>query len=338
MKTKFSRRVFHLIIVSVILCGPSLAHPAFIKTNFASSITGESMSAVWVAQEQGLFRKYGLDMQFIIMPRPPLTIAAMIAGEIDMAVTGPGTFLNASIGGVDIVGIANFFQKLDYTLNGRPELKKPEDLQGKRIAISGTGSTSHIVPLLALQTLGIDPNQAKISFIIIPGTELNRRMALESGTADATSLRGAMGELYRNKGYPALFDFKGSNTTMPQTVVSTTRRTAANKPQLVEAYLKAIIEGIAFMVEPANKEVVSRIVASKLRLTNPADAEEAYQSVVGCYERIPYPNLDGMKRLQTVLISINPKLATVRPETVVDNSFINKLESSGFIKGIYKTR
>ena len=296
------------------------------------------MSAVWVAQEQGLFRKYGLDMQFIIMPRPPLTIAAMIAGEIDMAVTGPGTFLNASIGGVDIVGIANFFQKLDYTLNGRPELKKPEDLQGKRIAISGTGSTSHIVPLLALQNLGIDPNQAKISFIIIPGTELNRRMALESGTADATSLRGAMGELYRNKGYPALFDFKGSNTTMPQTVVSTTRRTAANKPQLVEAYLKAIIEGIAFMVEPANKEVVSRIVASKLRLTNPADAEEAYQSVVGSYERIPYPNLDGMKRLQTVLISINPKLATVRPETVVDNSFINKLESSGFIKGIYKTR
>jgi hypothetical protein len=125
---------------------------------------------------------------------------------------------------------------------------------------------------------------------------------------------------------------------MPQTVVSTTRRTAANKPQLVEAYLKAIIEGIAFMVGPANKEVVSRIVASKLRLTNPADAEEAYQSVVGSYERIPYPNLDGMKRLQTVLISINPKLATVRPETVVDNSFINKLESSGFIKGIYKTR
>ena len=142
-------------------------------------------------------------------------------------------------------------------------------------------------------------------------------MALESGTADATSLRGAMGELYRNKGYPALFDFKGSNTTMPQTVVSTTRRTAANKPQLVEAYLKAIIEGIAFMVEPANKEVVSRIVASKLRLTNPVAPEEAYHRVVGSYERIPYPNLDGMKRLQTVLVSINPKLATVRPETVV---------------------
>jgi hypothetical protein len=129
MKTKSSQRLDRLIIACLTLCGPSLAHPAFIKTNFASSITGESMSAVWVAPEQGLFRKYGLDMQFIIMPRPPLTIAAMIAGEIDMAVTGPGTFLNASIGGVDIVGIANFFQKLDYTLNGRPELKKPEDLQ-----------------------------------------------------------------------------------------------------------------------------------------------------------------------------------------------------------------
>jgi hypothetical protein len=51
MKTKSSQRVFRLIIASVILCGPSLAYPAFIKTNFASSITGESMSAVWVAQQ-----------------------------------------------------------------------------------------------------------------------------------------------------------------------------------------------------------------------------------------------------------------------------------------------
>jgi hypothetical protein len=102
------------------------------------------------------------------------------------------------------------------------------------------------------------------------------------------------------------------------------------------AYLEALIEGIAFGVEPVNKEIVSRILAFKLRLSNPADVEKVYLSVSSSYERIPYLNLDGMKRLHSILTSTNPKLATVRPETVMGTSFINKLESSGFVRSIYK--
>lgn len=336
MKTKLPGRLLRLIIVFLTLHVPSLAHPQLIKSNFATSVSGESVTVVWVANEQGLFRKHGLAVQLILMPRAPLSIAALVTGEIDMAVTGPGHLLNAAVGGAEVIGVANFFQKLDYTLSARPEIKKPEDLRGKRLAISGPGATSHIVALLALQNLSIEPNQAKISLISIPGTELNRRLALESGSVDATPLRGAMGDLYRNKGYPALFNFTGSGITLPQTMVLTTRRITANKPQLVEAYVKAFIEGIAFIAEPANKEIVKRTMASHLRLSNPADAEEAYQSVSHAYERIPYANVDAMKRLHGILTSINPKLATVRPETVVDNSFINKLESSGFIQSVYK--
>jgi len=294
------------------------------------------MAAVWVAKDRGLFRKYGLDVQFILMPRSPLAVAALIAGEIDMAVMGPGHLMNAAIGGADLVGIANFFQKLDYRLNGRPELKKAEDLRGKRIAISGPGSTSHIVTLLALQTLGLEPNQAKISFITIPGTELNRRIALETGNVDATMLRGSIGDLYGGKGYTVLFNFKGSGVTMPQTMMVTTRRIAVAKPQVAEAYLKTIIEAIALLLDPTNKETVRRVIASNLRLNNPADVEEAYHSVVNSFERVPYPNLDGMKRLHSVLLSINPKLVTVRVETVVDSGLMNKLESTGFIQSVYR--
>jgi hypothetical protein len=125
---------------------------------------------------------------------------------------------------------------------------------------------------------------------------------------------------------------------MPQTLVLTTRCTATNKPQLVEPYLKALIEGSVFVVEPANKDTVGRILASKLRLSNSADAEKVYQSVSSSYEWIPYPNLDGMKKLHSILTSTNPKLAAVRPETAMDASFISKLESSGFIQSAYKKR
>jgi len=123
---------------------------------------------------------------------------------------------------------------------------------------------------------------------------------------------------------------------MPQTVLTTARRTAVAKPQMVDAYLKAFSESIAYILDPANKSTVTRSIATNLRLNNPADAEEAYLTVASSYERVPAPNLDAMKRLHSILISINPKLASVRPDSVVDTSFIQKLESSGFIQSLAK--
>jgi NitT/TauT family transport system substrate-binding protein len=321
--------------VSLAAAGPSSA-AAITRSNFASSITGESMACVWVARDRGLFRKHDLDVQYIHMSRSPLSIAALLAGEIDMTVIGPGHLLSAATSGADLVGVANFFQKLDYTLNGRPELKKAADIRGKRIAISGPGATSHIVALLALNKLGIDPNEAKISFITIPGTELNRRLALETGSVDATVLRGSIGDLYTGKGYTPLFNFKGSSVTMPQTMVVTTRRTVTGRPQLVEGYLKALIEAITYTMEPGHKDTVARIFAANLRLSNSSDIEEAYQSIVSSYERVPYPTVEGMKTLQSVMVMINPKLANVNVERAVDGSFIDKLQKNGFIQSLAK--
>ena len=322
-------------LLLVALLGPA-SSGAQIKSNFASSITSESMSAMWVARERGLFKKHGLEMQYVVIPRSPLAVAALIAGEIDAAIIGPGHLISAGSTGADLIGVANFFQKLDYRLNARPEIKKPEDLRGKRIAISGPGSTSHLVSMLALQGLNVDPIQAKIILLTIPGTEMNRRLALETGGVDATALRGAIGDLYGAKGFNVLYNLKAAGVTLPQTVLATTRRTAATKPQVIDAYLRTMIEAIAVTVDPANKDSVMRTIASNLRLSNPADAEDAYHTVVGAVERVPYLNLENMKRLHRLLIQVNPKVADVKVESVIDNSFISKLESSGYIQSVYK--
>jgi len=334
-----ANRRHKLLIVTLLvaLLGPA-SSGAQIKSNFASSITSESMTAMWVARERGLFKKHGLEMQYVVIPRSPLAVAALIAGEIDAAIIGPGHLISAGSTGADLIGVANFFQKLDYRLNARPEIKKPEDLRGKRIAISGPGSTSHLVTLLALQGLNIDAAQAKIILLTIPGTEMNRRLAMESGGVEATTLRGAIGDLYGAKGFNVLYNLKAAGVTLPQTVLATTRRTAATKPQVIDAYLKAMIEAIAVTVDPANKDGVVRTIATNLRLSNPADAEEAYHTVVGAVERVPYSNLENMKRLHQLLIQVNPKVADVKVESVIDNSFISKLESSGYVQSVYKKK
>jgi NitT/TauT family transport system substrate-binding protein len=329
-------RVGLFVVLYAILC---FALPAPIaaqtRTNLAGSVTSESMTALWVARDRGLFKKHGLEMQFILMPRNPLAIAALLAGEIDAALVGPGHVVNAASSGADVIGIANMAQKLDYRLTARPEIKNKEDLRGKRIAISGPGSTSHLVTMLGLQGLNVDAAQARITLLTIPGTEMNRRLALETGGVDATALRGAVGDLYGNKGYPTLYNFKTTGTTLPQNMLATTRRIAAAKPQVIEAYLKTMIEAIAVTSDPANKELVIRLLASNLRLSS-ADAEESYQAVINSYERVPQTSLEGMKRLQKLMIQINPKMGDVRVENVIDNTFMNKLESSGFIQSVYK--
>ncbi len=332
-----AEKLFFALGFGLILQGRSPADAASAATsNFAMSITSESITAIWVAKDLGYLRKYGLEARFIQMPRSALTVAALIAGEIDMAIIGPGHLLNAASGGADVVGIANLVQKLDYRFVGRPEVKSPEELRGRRVAISGPGSVSHIVALLALQKLSIDPERAKIAFITIPGTEVNRRAALESKSVDASPLNGGVGDLYVKRGYTLLFNFKGSGVILPQTLLATTRRTIATKPEVVESYLKAFIEAIAYILDPANKNSVMGIISSHLRLDSVAAAEEAYQAVVNSYERVPYPNAEGMKILHEVLGPLNPKLALVKPESTVDRGPISRLESSGFIQSVYK--
>lgn len=324
------------MLVVLLLSLHALPVWAQIKTTFASSITSESMTPMWVARERGLFRKHGLDMQYVVIPRSPLAIAALVAGEIDAAIIGPGHLINSASTGSDLFGLANFFQKLDYRLVARPEIKKADDLRGKRVAISGPGATSHLITMLAYQGMHFDPVQAKVTLLTIPGTEMTRRLAMESGSVEATTLRGAVGEIYGNKGFTILFNFKTMGVTLPQSVLVTSRRTAAAKPQVIDAYLRAMVEAIAITVDPASKTSVTRAIATNLRLSNAADADEAYNAVVNSVERIPYSNLDSMKRLHQLLVQINPKVADVRLESLIDNSFINKLESSGYIQSVYK--
>lgn len=332
----------HRVIIWLLALGlsQSLWAPQFagaqIKSNIASSVTGESAAHVWLAQDRGLFKKYGLEAQFILMPRNPLTVAALIAGEIDAAIIGPGHLVNAGLSGSDLIGIANFNRTLDFRLNVRPEIKKPDDLRGKRIAISGPGSTSHLVSMLSLQGLNIDPVQARISFLTIPGTEMNRRLALETNGVDATSLRGSIGDLYGNKGYPVLYNFRATGMTLPQSTLVTSRRIAANKPQIVDGYLKALGEAIAITLDPTHKELVLRLLAANLRLNNPADAEEAYKAVINSYERVPHTSLEGMRRLHKLLTQVNPKVADVQVDKVLEPSFLNRLEASGYFQTLYK--
>ena len=70
------------------------------KVRIAVSSKSLGFLDTWAAKERGFYRQHGLDAEIIAM-RPPLTIGAIQAGEIDYAF-GASTISRGSISGAPV--------------------------------------------------------------------------------------------------------------------------------------------------------------------------------------------------------------------------------------------
>jgi ABC-type nitrate/sulfonate/bicarbonate transport system substrate-binding protein len=107
-------------------------------------------------------------------------------------------------------------------------------------------------------------------------------------------------------------------------------------PAVVESALKALIEAEYYMLAPSGKAQTVKTIMNRLKLSDPALAEEGYADVVKEFERRPYPSLDGLKNMQRLLAMQNPKLAQINPAQLIDSSILRKLESDGFLAQLQK--
>ena len=120
--------------------------------------------------------------------------------------------------------------------------------------------------------------------------------------------------------------------------VVATRAFMTEQAGTMENFLKAVLEGLAFVVAPKNQTAVSLdVLMKRLKLTDPAYAEEGYQDLVRNMARKPYPGVDGLKNVQRLTKLQNPRIADLNVEDLVDNRFIRRLDESGFIDRLYAT-
>ena len=108
------------------------------------------------------------------------------------------------------------------------------------------------------------------------------------------------------------------------------------RPEIVEGFLKAMIEGLAFSVSPENKSTVIRTIMNRLKITDPPAAELAYLDIVNIMDRRPFPSIEGLRNVHRLYSSRDARVATVKPEEVIDNRILNKLDKAGFLDKIYR--
>ncbi len=122
---------------------------------------------LWIAQEQGFFAKHGVDTDVVFIRTGPIQVAAVSSGATQIAYAGAASILGAAGSGTDLRVIASFTNKLTYALIARPEIKKAEDLRGKRFGVQAIGGSVWMGAVLGLEYLGLDPRRDNINILSI---------------------------------------------------------------------------------------------------------------------------------------------------------------------------
>jgi hypothetical protein len=109
-------------------------------------------------------------------------------------------------------------------------------------------------------------------------------------------------------------------------------------PQQTEAFLKGTIDGLAFLPNPANEKAVKNVLARRLKLTTPQSIQVMYDTTLEIHAKTKVPNapVAGVQNMIDVLLRINPRLAKLKAAELIDSSFIERLEKSGYIKEAMK--
>ena len=136
------------------------------------------VAPLWVAQEQGFFKKNGIEAELIFVRGAPTLVAALTSGDMDIGYTGGTAVLGASAAGIDLKILAVLTNRVTYDLVTRPDIKRVEDLRGKRFGVTSIGGTLWMGAVLGLERLGIDTNRDDIRFLVI-GDQVVLSQALE---------------------------------------------------------------------------------------------------------------------------------------------------------------
>ena len=138
-----------------------------------------------MAKDEGIFKKYGLDVEPIFLRGGQMAIQALASG--DPPLMSIGEVVQASLAGHDLVLIGGVEIYYDSTVFSRPDITRLEQLKGKRIGISGYGAATHFAAIILANHLKFDPDK---DWRLVPGgPDAERIAAMSAGKIDAGSIQ-----------------------------------------------------------------------------------------------------------------------------------------------------
>jgi NitT/TauT family transport system substrate-binding protein len=308
-----------------------------LQVNFGVTFRNARLVPLWIADEEGYFKKQGLDVKQVNISGGTQGAQMMVSGGVDVSYDDPITCIVSTAGGIPVNVIVGGTPSLAYLIVGGPGIKNIADVKGKRVGSSGLGlSASRLALLVGLRRFGIDADKGQVT-IVAAGQEPERIAGLSTGAIAATVISPEYRTKLEQLGVNMLADLRTLNIPWETSSVITTAKNMQSKRDMLERVVRAILQAHAFILNPANRTRVVEVMTTQLALKSQQDAAAVYDDLVKFYVfKKPYPTRDGFANVIAEVVKSVPKAAGIKYEDVVDNSILEKLDKSGFIDGLYK--
>ena len=323
-----SKRLFSIAVIVGILAFKPVWSAELLPLRATYASVGGAFAPLWIAQDKGIFNKYGLNVDLKYMLSATGT-QALLAGNVD--IVNPATeLIEAGLGGARIAFIIGILNRAVLSVYSKPDFKQLTGLRGKVMGVTLPGSTTDLTAKILLQQAGLAPGK-DVQITHLQGMP-DLITALSQGRIDAGIISAPTTLKARQAGLKELVDITARNIPMIHAGLATTRDFIKNNPEKVRRYVQAYIE--ATKIARTDADTTKELIAKYTRTDNKEDLDETYSTYVRAWEQAPYVSAAAM---QTVLnFAVNPASKTAKPEQFIDNSFVAELEKSGFIKELYK--
>jgi NitT/TauT family transport system substrate-binding protein len=277
------------------------------------------------AIEERLFEKRGIDLVHVYIASSSIVLPAVLTREVDMAtLSGEAVVRAYHQGAKNLTIVGTQLDKFTFSLYTKPEIKTPQDLRGKILAVSRFGGSLDISLRYGLQQVGLDPKRDNITLIQAGG--MPEIMAgLTAGKVDGAMLLSVYAFRGKELGYRELLDLGALDVSFPQGVTLTTREFLRDKRDLAKRFMAAYFDGLdLFLKNPAvGKKALARFTGVKEEkylsadyaqyaekyLNKPMTTEPRMMSIV--FDRIPVTAPEEREKLFQGLVD-NSVIAEAR--------------------------
>jgi NitT/TauT family transport system substrate-binding protein len=293
------------------------------KITLPYSPIAASSAPLYIAADEGLFARQGLEVELQFVGGSSAIIQGMAANQYELGGIGGGDVAHNRVAGGDLTMIATYVPT--FTMEGisKPEIRSPADLKGKVIAVTRLGTSSHLAGMAMLGSVGLKPDDA--TFIQTGGVS-ESLAALLSGNVDAGMIGYPQNLEAKKAGYRTITTFPdlGDYGLFPQNAIGAREawlRDPANRAVAVR-FLRALGEGLA--LAKAGGEPMRASIRKYVKVDDEAIVEntvEFYREFFPATLRVPEASIANMLRFLD-----EPEARALAPKLLYDNSLVDEIE------------
>jgi NitT/TauT family transport system substrate-binding protein len=279
---------------------------------------------VWIGYEQGLFREHGLEVELAFLSGTR-SDQAVISGDTPIAFGM--NVATTRLGGGDVVAIADVVGRIPSNLWGRRDILSPEGLRGKSIATTLPGASVTTATLVMLRHFGLEPYR---DVTIQTAAGAPEKFALVAqGFADAGLMSPPDDLKSQEIGLVEIANLVDLNIPFLFGAVGTTKAYARDHAEEIRRFLRGYVAAVA--LARRSPEVAIPIISQYTRTDDMRQVEHGYRFHRDIWGRPDFRVSPAAVASVLRVIDV-PGADTARPEDFIDNSFVDELHNSGFIR------